>query len=143
MEQTYIMIKPDGVQRGLVGAIIARFETKGFYLRGVKMMSVTKQHAEKHYADLSSKPFFGDLVDYMCSGPVVCMVWEGKEVVKTGRKIIGATNPLCVPLPSPPSIADAAAAAGAFLLFLAGGSAAAAAAFLLFFAIVPRAGGTC
>eukprot|EP00982_Pelagococcus_subviridis_P013436 31252-Pelagococcus_subviridis.AAC.10 len=59
------------------------------------MMSVTKEHAEKHYADLSSKPFFGDLVDYMCSGPVVCMVWEGKEVVKTGRKIIGATNPLC------------------------------------------------
>jgi len=110
MEQTYIMIKPDGVQRGLVGAIIARFETKGFYLRGMKMMSVTKEHAEKHYADLSSKPFFGDLVDYMCSGPVVCMVWEGKEVVKTGRKIIGATNPLCVPLPSPPSIADAAAA---------------------------------
>ena len=104
------MIKPDGVQRGLVGAIIARFETKGFYLRGMKMMSVTKEHAEKHYADLSSKPFFGDLVDYMCSGPVVCMVWEGKEVVKTGRKIIGATNPLCVPLPSPPSIADAAAA---------------------------------
>ena len=56
------------------------------------MMSVEKAHAE-HYADLSSKPFFGDLVDYMCSGPVVCR-WEGKEVVKTGRKIIGATNPL-------------------------------------------------
>ena len=94
MEQTYIMIKPDGVQRGLVGQIIQRFETKGFFLRGMKMMSVEKAHAEKHYADLSSKPFFGDLVDYMCSGPVVCMVWEGKEVVKTGRKIIGATNPL-------------------------------------------------
>ena len=95
------MIKPDGVQRGLVGAIIQRFEAKGFFLRGLKMMSVEKAHAEKHYADLSSKPFFGDLVDYMCSGPVVCMVWEGKEVVKTGRKIIGATNPLCVPS-SPP-----------------------------------------
>jgi nucleoside diphosphate kinase len=97
MEQTYIMIKPDGVQRGLVGQIIQRFESKGFFLRGMKMMSVEKAHAEKHYADLSSKPFFGDLVDYMCSGPVVCMVWEGKEVVKTGRKIIGATNPLYVP----------------------------------------------
>ena len=96
MEQTYIMIKPDGVQRGLVGKIIQRFEEKGFFLRGMKMMQVEKAHAEKHYADLSSKPFFGDLVDYMCSGPVVCMVWEGKEVVKTGRKIIGATNPLCV-----------------------------------------------
>ena len=94
MEQTYIMIKPDGVQRGLVGKIIQRFEEKGFFLRGMKMMQVEKAHAEKHYADLSSKPFFGDLVDYMCSGPVVCMVWEGKEVVKTGRKIIGATNPL-------------------------------------------------
>ena len=93
-ERTYIMIKPDGVQRGLVGQIIQRFESKGFFLRGMKMMSVEKAHAEKHYADLSSKPFFGDLVDYMCSGPVVCMVWEGKEVVKTGRKIIGATNPL-------------------------------------------------
>ena len=100
-EQTYIMIKPDGVQRGLVGTIIQRFEQKGFFLRGMKMMQTEKAHAEKHYADLSSKPFFGDLVDYMCSGPVVCMVWEGKEVVKTGRKIIGATNPLCVPS-SPP-----------------------------------------
>ena len=96
-EQTYIMIKPDGVQRGLVGTIIQRFEQKGFFLRGMKMMQTEKAHAEKHYADLSSKPFFGDLVDYMCSGPVVCMVWEGKEVVKTGRKIIGATNPLLVP----------------------------------------------
>ena len=95
-EQTYIMIKPDGVQRGLVGTIIQRFEQKGFFLRGMKMMQTEKAHAEKHYADLSSKPFFGDLVDYMCSGPVVCMVWEGKEVVKTGRKIIGATNPLYV-----------------------------------------------
>jgi nucleoside diphosphate kinase len=103
MEQTYIMIKPDGVQRGLVGQIIQRFETKGFFLRGMKMMSVEKAHAEKHYADLSSKPFFGDLVDYMCSGPVVCMVWEGKEVVKTGRKIIGATNPLYVPRNHTPS----------------------------------------
>ena len=102
MEQTYIMIKPDGVQRGLVGKIIQRFEEKGFFLRGMKMMQVEKAHAEKHYADLSSKPFFGDLVDYMCSGPVVCMVWEGKEVVKTGRKIIGATNPLCV---TPPTLA--------------------------------------
>ena len=93
-EQTYIMIKPDGVQRGLVGQIIQRFEQKGFFLRGMKMMQVEKSHAEKHYADLSSKPFFGDLVDYMCSGPVVCMVWEGPGVVKSARLMIGATNPL-------------------------------------------------
>ena len=59
----------------------------------MKMMNVSKEHAEKHYADLSSKPFFGGLVSYMCSGPVVAMVWEGLDVVKTGRKIIGATNP--------------------------------------------------
>merc|ERR1712205_131903 len=92
-ERTYIMIKPDGVQRGLVAEIIARFARKGFTLRALKMQNVSKEHAEKHYADLSSKPFFGGLVSYMCSGPVVAMVWEGKDVVKTGRKIIGATNP--------------------------------------------------
>ena len=62
-------------------------------MRALKMQNVSKEHAEKHYADLSSKPFFGGLVSYMCSGPVVAMVWEGKDVVKTGRKIIGATNP--------------------------------------------------
>ena len=85
--------RPDGVQRGLVAEIIARFARKGFTLRALKMQNVSKEHAEKHYADLSSKPFFGGLVSYMCSGPVVAMVWEGKDVVKTGRKIIGATNP--------------------------------------------------
>merc|ERR1712118_267551 len=93
-ERTYIMIKPDGVQRGLIGTIISRFEQRGFILRGLKMMSVEKAHAEAHYADLSSKPFFGGLVEYICSAPVCAMCWEGKDVVKTGRKIIGATNPL-------------------------------------------------
>ena len=78
------MIKPDGVQRGLVHKVIERFEQRGFYLKAMKMQMVTKEHAEKHYADLSSKPFFAGLVAYMCSGPVVCMVWEGKDVVKTG-----------------------------------------------------------
>ncbi|XP_072962916.1 nucleoside diphosphate kinase 1 [Typha angustifolia] len=93
MEQTFIMIKPDGVQRGLVGEVIGRFEKKGFYLKGMKLMSVEKSFAEKHYADLASKPFFPGLVDYIISGPVVAMVWEGKDVVLTGRKIIGATKP--------------------------------------------------
>jgi nucleoside-diphosphate kinase len=93
-EQTYIMIKPDGVQRGLVGEIIKRFEQRGFTLKGLKMLTVEKAHAEKHYADLSSKPFFAALVDYICSGPVVAMVWEGKGAVATGRAMIGATNPL-------------------------------------------------
>ncbi|KAI6702827.1 hypothetical protein NL676_011963 [Syzygium grande] len=93
MELTFIMIKPDGVQRGLVGEIISRFEKKGFSLKGLKLVSVDRPFAEKHYADLSAKPFFSGLVDYIISGPVVAMVWEGKGVVTTGRKIIGATNP--------------------------------------------------
>lgn len=93
MEQTFIMIKPDGVQRGLVSEIISTFEKKGFYLKGLKLISVERPFAEKHYEDLSSKPFFEGLVEYIISGPVVAMVWEGKNVVATGRKIIGATNP--------------------------------------------------
>ncbi|KAG6512141.1 nucleoside diphosphate kinase B-like [Zingiber officinale] len=93
MELTFIMIKPDGVQRGLIGEIISRFEKKGFYLKGLKQVSVERSFAEMHYADLSAKPFFGSLVEYIISGPVVAMVWEGKNVVVTGRKIIGATNP--------------------------------------------------
>ncbi|TLM24765.1 nucleoside-diphosphate kinase [Acinetobacter baumannii] len=93
MEQTFIMIKPDGLQRGLVGEIIGRFEKKGFSLKGLKLLNVDQAFAEKHYADLSSKPFFSGLVEYIVSGPVVAMVWEGKGVVATGRKIIGATNP--------------------------------------------------
>eukprot|EP00850_Spirogloea_muscicola_P021063 SM000235S08102 [mRNA] locus=s235:18894:20335:- [translate_table: standard] len=92
-EQTYIMVKPDGVHRNLVGEIIQRFERKGFTLRGLKLISVERGFAERHYADLSSKPFFSSLVDYIISGPVVAMVWEGKGVVATGRTIIGATNP--------------------------------------------------
>ncbi|KAI3918633.1 hypothetical protein MKX01_041953 [Papaver californicum] len=93
MEQTFIMIKPDGVQRGLVGEIICRFEKKGFSMKGLKLISVERAFAEKHYEDLSSKPFFSGLVDYIISGPVVAMVWQGKNVVSTGRNIIGATNP--------------------------------------------------
>ena len=92
-ERTYIMIKPDGVQRGLIGQIIARFETKGFKLVAMKLAQPGKEQFEKHYADLSSKPFFQGLVDYAASGPVCCMVWEGDNAVKTGRKMLGATKP--------------------------------------------------
>eukprot|EP01119_Soliformovum_irregulare_P005878 TRINITY_DN17623_c0_g1_i1.p2 TRINITY_DN17623_c0_g1~~TRINITY_DN17623_c0_g1_i1.p2 ORF type:complete len:172 (+),score=53.55 TRINITY_DN17623_c0_g1_i1:40-516(+) len=92
-ERTFIAIKPDGVQRGLVGEIISRFERKGYRLVALKFVQVTKAHAEQHYADLSSKPFFPKLTDYLASGPVVAMVWEGKDVVKGGRTLIGATNP--------------------------------------------------
>merc|ERR1712158_147974 len=92
-ERSFIMIKPDGVQRGLVGDIIKRFEQKGFKLVAIKLMQASEDHLRKHYADLSSRPFFPGLVKYMASGPVVPMVWEGLNVVKTGRVMLGATNP--------------------------------------------------
>ena len=94
MERTFIAIKPDGVQRGLVGQIISRFETKGFTLVGLKIMTVTKELAEKHYDVHKDKPFFRSLIEFITSGPVVAMVWEGEGVVASARKIIGATNPL-------------------------------------------------
>ena len=94
LERTYIMVKPDGVQRGIVGDIIARFEKKGFKLLALKLYSPTKELLEEHYRDLKDKPFFPDLVSYMMMGPVVSMIWQGREVVKTGRKMLGATNPL-------------------------------------------------
>ncbi|KAB2576713.1 putative nucleoside diphosphate kinase protein [Lasiodiplodia theobromae] len=93
-EQTFIAVKPDGVQRGLVGSIIGRFENRGFKLAAIKLTTPSKEHLEKHYADLADKPFFPGLIAYMGSGPVCAMVWEGRDVVKTGRVILGATNPL-------------------------------------------------
>ncbi|XP_050423804.1 nucleoside diphosphate kinase-like [Adelges cooleyi] len=92
-ERTFIMIKPDGVQRGLVGKIIKRFETKGFKLVAMKFTWPSEQLLKDHYADLSSKGFFPGLIKYMSSGPVVAMVWEGLDAVKTGRFLLGATNP--------------------------------------------------
>ncbi|KAF8803535.1 nucleoside diphosphate kinase [Phlegmacium glaucopus] len=93
-ERTYIMIKPDGVQRNLVGKIISRFEERGFKLIALKLVQSTEAHLEKHYADLKGKPFFPGLIKYMASGPVVAMVWQGLDAVKTGRVMLGATNPL-------------------------------------------------
>lgn len=92
-ERTFIAIKPDGVQRGLVGKILKRFEQRGFKLVALKMCAPGRAHMEKHYADLNKKPFFKDLVEYMISGPVVCMVWEGLNAVKCGRMMLGETNP--------------------------------------------------
>ena len=94
MERTFIAIKPDGVQRGLVGEIIQRFESKGFKLVGLKQLQVSRALAEEHYGEHKEKPFFAGLVDFITSSPVVAMVWEGKEVVASARKMIGATNPL-------------------------------------------------
>ena len=93
-ERTYIMIKPDGVQRGLVGDIISRFEKRGFVLRALKQIQPSEELLRKHYGDLSEKAFFPKLIKYMLSGPVVAMVWEGKSAVTTGRKMLGETNPL-------------------------------------------------
>lgn len=87
------MIKPDGVQRGVVGNIIGRFEAKGFQLKALKLVTPTETLLKDHYKDLVSKPFFPALLGYMLSGPVVAMVWEGKNAVKTGRVMLGATNP--------------------------------------------------
>jgi nucleoside-diphosphate kinase len=89
-----LKIKPDGVQRGLVGSIIGRFEKKGYKLQAMKTKQATSEILEQHYKDLVEKPFFPKLKEYMLSGPVVCMVWQGKEAVSTGRKMLGATNPL-------------------------------------------------
>ncbi|HIK44759.1 MAG TPA: nucleoside-diphosphate kinase [Leptolyngbyaceae cyanobacterium M65_K2018_010] len=94
MERTFLMIKPDGVQRGLVSEIIGRFETKGFTLVGLKFMAVPRELAEKHYDVHRERPFFAGLVDFITSGPVVAMVWEGEGVIASTRKMIGATKPL-------------------------------------------------
>ncbi len=94
MERTFLAIKPDGVQRGLVGEIIRRFETKGFKLVGLKFMNVSKELAEQHYGVHKERPFFPGLVEFITSGPVVAMVWEGDGVIAGARKVIGATNPL-------------------------------------------------
>ena len=94
MERTFIAIKPDGVQRALVGQIISRFEAKGFTLVGLKLMQVSKELAETHYGEHKEKPFFPGLVKFITSGPLVAMVWEGNGVVAAARKMIGATKPL-------------------------------------------------
>lgn len=93
MERTFLAIKPDAVQRGLVGEIISRFERKGFKLVGLKIMNVTREMAETHYGEHKEKPFFGGLVDFITSSPVVAMAWEGDNVVATARTMMGATNP--------------------------------------------------
>jgi nucleoside-diphosphate kinase len=94
LERTFIAIKPDGVQRALVGQIISRFETKGFTLVGLKLIKVSRELAEQHYDVHRERPFFAGLVDFITSGPVAAMVWEGDGVVASARKLIGATNPL-------------------------------------------------
>ena len=93
MEKTYLMIKPDGVQRNLVGEIVARFEKKGFQLIGAKLMTIPKEVAQQHYGEHKERPFFGELVDFITSGPVFAMVWQGENVIATARQMMGSTNP--------------------------------------------------
>lgn len=93
MEKTFLMVKPDGVQRAFIGEIVARFEKKGFQLVGAKLMQVTPEIAGQHYAEHKEKPFFGELVDFITSGPVFAMVWQGEGVVDTARNMMGKTRP--------------------------------------------------
>ena len=93
MERTFLMVKPDGVERRLVGEIIARLERKGFTLAGLQMLTPSREMAEKHYEVHRGKPFFDGVVRFVTSGPVVAMVWEGDDVIALARKLMGATKP--------------------------------------------------
>ena len=93
-EKTFIAIKPDGVQRGFISEIIGRIERKGFKLVALKQLIPSKELAQKHYGVHKERPFFNDLVDFISSGPVIAMVWEGEGVISSARKMIGATKPL-------------------------------------------------
>lgn len=93
-ERTFIMVKPDGVQRGLVGEIIKRFESRGFKLLAAQLVQPNKEHYMQHYDGLKEKGFFKGLVEYMASGPVMALVFSGNNVVKLGRILLGQTNPI-------------------------------------------------
>src|SRR3954462_6308930 len=94
MDKTLILVKPDAFARGLSGEIIARFERKGLRIAALKHMTMDKDLASQHYAEHEGKPFFGELVDFITSGPLVAMVLEGEQAIKAARQVIGATNPL-------------------------------------------------
>jgi nucleoside-diphosphate kinase len=94
MDRTLILVKPDAFARSLSGEIIARFERKGLKIVALRSMTVTRELAEQHYAEHAERPFFGELVDFITSGPIVAMVFEGVDAVKAARQVIGATNPL-------------------------------------------------
>ena len=94
MDRTLILVKPDAFARGLTGEIIARFERKGLRIVALRHMVVTRELAERHYAEHAEKPFFGELVSFITSGPLVAMVLEGDRVVEAARQVIGATDPL-------------------------------------------------
>jgi nucleoside-diphosphate kinase len=94
MQRTLVLVKPDGVQRGLVGAIIGRLEQRGLKLIALKMMQITRELAARHYAEHQAKPFYEGLIAFITSGPVVAMIWEGREAVTVVRSLMGSTDPL-------------------------------------------------
>ena len=94
MTRTLILVKPDAFARGLTGEIIARFERKGLQIVALRAMTVSRELAERHYAEHAERPFFGELVDFITSGPIVAAVLEGTDAVTAARQVIGATNPL-------------------------------------------------
>jgi nucleoside-diphosphate kinase len=94
MEKTFLMVKPDGVQRNLVGEIVQRFEKKGYQLVGAKLMQIPQEVAEQHYGEHKERPFFGELISFITSGPVFAMVWQGDNVIKVAREMMGKTNPV-------------------------------------------------
>ena len=93
IEKTFLMVKPDGVERQVIGDIVDRFERRGFVMKGAKLMVIPQELAEKHYAEHAERPFFGELVEFITSGPVFAMVWEGENVIKLARTMMGATKP--------------------------------------------------
>jgi nucleoside-diphosphate kinase len=93
VENTYVMVKPDGVARGLVGEVISRFESKGLGLVQMRMLTIDAELAGRHYAEHTEKPFFGELVDFITSGPVVAMEWTGESAISVARTLMGGTNP--------------------------------------------------
>jgi nucleoside-diphosphate kinase len=94
MDQSLILVKPDAFARGLTGEIIARFERKGLRIAALRLLTVDRELAERHYAEHEGKPFFGELVSFITSGPIVALVLEGEQAVTAARQVIGATNPL-------------------------------------------------
>ena len=93
MERTFIMLKPDAIQRGLMSDILKRIESKGYKLLAMKFLRIPREQAERHYAEHKGKPFFEGLIEYMTSGPVLMMVWEGENIIASMRTMMGKTNP--------------------------------------------------
>lgn len=94
VENTYVMVKPDGVARGLVGEVVGRLERKGLKLVNMRMLTISEEMAGRHYAEHTEKPFFGELVSFITSGPVVAMEWSGESAVSVSRTLMGVTNPV-------------------------------------------------